>query len=410
MEKDNNKINQQLIFTETDKVKSNIKNSIIKSYQELITNNKNFLAINDLEKWLYNILNSINNEIEKLAKYFLKLSEISKIHEVNEKNAHKIESNSELNVFTSKDIQEENKEITRNFQNEAYSYMNKDEEIENENVAKFLKYVAQISRISYNVSFKILRAMKEKFVKNSKKNIFFNDENINKEFSFWIKSLEKEKDIFKEYENILIQEKLFEGNENNSELEYLKGLYNDLSKMYFHCRIAFPLVEIDFKQEEDFNSEKMIDFINRGKNRKVNFIILPSLISNGSYLQNGKYWVFTYYKNTFKFKDIMNEVLNDLLEKENNNINFIKKDLKINIISKNKDKKKCVDVKSNIEIPEDIEYELIFYFLNKKENNYFKKKTKQKHFEIDKNFEILKWEFRLNKEILISSHNIINEK
>ena len=409
MEKDNNKINQQLIFTETDKVKSNIKNSIIKSYQELI-NNKNFLAINDLEKWLYNILNSINNEIEKLAKYFLKLSEISKIHEVNEKNAHKIESNSELNVFTSKDIQEENKEITRNFQNEAYSYMNKDEEIENENVAKFLKYVAQISRISYNVSFKILRAMKEKFVKNSKKNIFFNDENINKEFSFWIKSLEKEKDIFKEYENILIQEKLFERNENNSELEYLKGLYNDLSKMYFHCRIAFPLVEIDFKQEEDFNSEKMIDFINRGKNRKVNFIILPSLISNGSYLQNGKYWVFTYYKNTFKFKDIMNEVLNDLLEKENNNINFIKKDLKIDIISKNKDKKKCVDVKSNIEIPEDIEYELIFYFLNKKENNYFKKKTKQKHFEIDKNFEILKWEFRLNKEILISSHNIINEK
>ena len=409
MEKDNNKINQQLIFTETDKVKSNIKNSIIKSYQGLI-NNKNFLAINDLEKWLYNILNSINNEIEKLAKYFLKLSEISKIHEVNEKNAHKIESNSELNVFTSKDIQEENKEITRNFQNEAYSYMNKDEEIENENVAKFLKYVAQISRISYNVSFKILRAMKEKFVKNSKKNIFFNDENINKEFSFWIKSLEKEKDIFKEYENILIQEKLFERNENNSELEYLKGLYNDLSKMYFHCRIAFPLVEIDFKQEEDFNSEKMIDFINRGKNRKVNFIILPSLISNGSYLQNGKYWVFTYYKNTFKFKDIMNEVLNDLLEKENNNINFIKKDLKIDIISKNKDKKKCVDVKSNIEIPEDIEYELIFYFLNKKENNYFKKKTKQKHFEIDKNFEILKWEFRLNKEILISSHNIINEK
>ena len=409
MEKDNNKINQQLIFTETDKVKSNIKNSIIKSYQELI-NNKNFLAINDLEKWLYNILNSINNEIEKLAKYFLKLSEISKIHEVNEKNAHKIESNSELNVFTSKDIQEENKEITRNFQNEAYSYMNKDEEIENENVAKFLKYVAQISRISYNVSFKILRAMKEKFVKNSKKNIFFNDENINKEFSFWIKNLEKEKDIFKEYENILIQEKLFEGNENNSELEYLKGLYNDLSKMYFHCRIAFPLVEIDFKQEEDFNSEKMIDFINRGKNRKVNFIILPSLISNGSYLQNGKYWVFTYYKNTFKFKDIMNEVLNDLLEKENNNINFIKKNLKIDIISKNKDKKKCVDVKSNIEIPEDIEYELIFYFLNKKENNYFKKKTKQKHFEIDKNFEILKWEFRLNKEILISSHNIINEK
>ena len=45
----------------------------------------------------------------------------------------------------------------------------------------------------------------------------------------------------------------------------------------------------------------MIDFINRGKNRKVNFVILPSLFSDGSFLQNGKLWVFTFCKNTFKF-------------------------------------------------------------------------------------------------------------
>ena len=60
----------------------------------------------------------------------------------------------------------------------------------------------------------------------------------------------------------------------------------------------------------------MIDFINRGKNRKVNFIILPSLFSNGIYLQNGKFWVFTYLKNTFQFPNEVNAYFDDLLKKE----------------------------------------------------------------------------------------------
>ena len=81
--------------------------------------------------------------------------------------------------------------------------------------------------------------------------------------------------------------------------------------MYYHCNLAFPLVEINFEKEEDFNPEKMIDFINRGKNRKVNFVILPSLFSFGSFLQNGKAWVFTFYKNTFRFDDLqLNHSLN----------------------------------------------------------------------------------------------------
>ena len=61
----------------------------------------------------------------------------------------------------------------------------------------------------------------------------------------------------------------------------------------------------------------MIDFINRGKNRKVNFVILPSLFSFGSFLQNGKAWVFTFYKNTFRFDDLQLNHLNNLLIQEN---------------------------------------------------------------------------------------------
>ena len=87
--------------------------------------------------------------------------------------------------------------------------------------------------------------------------------------------------------------------------------------MYFHCNISFPLIEISFEKEENFNSDKMIDFINRGKNRKVNFIILPSLIFNGNYLENGKSWVFTFTNNTFKFDNFMNQFLNELLKQEN---------------------------------------------------------------------------------------------
>ena len=50
------------------------------------------------------------------------------------------------------------------------------------------------------------------------------------------------------------------------------NLYYDLPLMYFHCDISFPLVEIKFETQEYFNSEKMIDFKNRRKNRKVNFV------------------------------------------------------------------------------------------------------------------------------------------
>ena len=120
-----------------------------------------------------------------------------------------------------------------------------------------------------------------------------------------------------------MEEKIFENEENIKKKEYLLNLYRNLSIMYFHCIIAFPIVELDFKAEENFNSEKMIDFINRGKNRKVNFVILPALISNENYLQNGKSWVFTFSKNTFKFNDSINETLNNLLNKNKIDVKYI---------------------------------------------------------------------------------------
>ena len=414
MQKNNCEIIQKLLLGWTNQSKSKINDDIIKLFQSL-TQNKSYISKEELEKLLNDILNKLNIEMDKLINNILKAKEIVNSNDINNKTKHNIESNSELNVFTSKDIQEENKEITRNFQNETYNYMNTNEKVENESAAKFLRYVAQISRISYNVSQKLLKKMEDNFAKLKGNTFSFKDINSKKEFSFWIKNSEKENQIkeknkFKEYLNILNGENLFKEDENSKEQKYLLNLYYDLSIMYFHCHIAFPLVEIDFKAEENFNSEKMIDFINRGKNRKVNFVILPALISNSGFLQNGKQWVFTFYKNTFKFEDTITKSLNNLLNIENINAKYIQDNLKINIICRIKDKEKEFNIITNIDIPEDIEYEFKFYFLRKKDNKIFYFRTKKKHFRINKSCEITKYEFKIEDKIILTSKDIKIER
>ena len=88
-----------------------------------------------------------------------------------------------MDIFTSKDIQEEKKQITRIFQKEALNCIDDREEIENENIAKFLINMANVSRKAYNNS-------NELFI------------NIFKEFSSsWVKEDEKEPEGKKKYEN-----------------------------------------------------------------------------------------------------------------------------------------------------------------------------------------------------------------
>ena len=186
--------------------------------------------------------------------------------------------------------------------------------------------------------------------------------------------------------------------------------------MYFHCDLSFPSIQINFKKENDFISEKMIDFINRGKNRKVNFIILPSLFSNGNYLQNGKSWVF-YYKNTFKFDDTINDTLNKLLEKEYKNTNTnstktiknIKDILKMNVICKNKSQGKEITVFTNYEIPKNLKYEYIFVFKNNITNIISDFATNKKSFVINNYFDIVEYRLKLENEIIIKSNKIISK-
>ena len=155
MKKDENeniiKPNEQI-----SQIKINIKDEMNNSYLELIKN-KQYINVNDLDEWKNTILSKIYLQIDKLNDYKVKNSETVITNDNKNKTEIKIESKNELNCFTSKDIQEENKDITRTFQNETYNYMNITEKVENDIAAFFLKDVARISRIAYNEGKNVLK-------------------------------------------------------------------------------------------------------------------------------------------------------------------------------------------------------------------------------------------------------------
>ena len=391
----------------SNQAKKNIKNSIDNSFASLTMNNQ-LINKKDIEKWKDNIiLTYINNEIDKMINLSLENKEPEKTSDNNDDNKkeYKIESNSELNMFTPKDIQEENKEITRNFQNEAYNYMNANEKVENENVASFLKNVAIISRISFKEHKNLNKEMEEKYLMIPGNKKQKDDEIYKKEFSQWIKNLEK-KEGKRIYDNFLNQLKPFEKEiKDNKEQKYLKQLLYDLIIMYFHCDISFPIVEINFTKKEDFNSEMMIDFINRGKNRKVNFVILPSLFSNGNYIQNGKLWVFTYFKNTFRFGDSIDNCLEEFLKEKNlksENLYTMKAYYKI------EGDEKIINIKTNFGIPKNSNYNFVFYLKNTKKNQVTVVRTKSISFSLKKHVDIVEFQFVLDNKILVTSKEVIN--
>ena len=382
----------------------NWKNSIlIKILKEFETLMK---IINDLDSKEKQKLNNKykNLDNKKLFKDTQKLNQTikeynivntQKINNFVSKDITKKENTQKLDFFTSKDIQDENKEMTLNFQKEAYSYMNdKEDEIENENVALFFKEVAEISRKSYFEANNLFKFLFEKFDKNERKQIIISldDEQNRKEFSSWVKQYEKNN-----YHKFLNETENYKEKENQ---KFLTNLFPKLKRMYLHCLLSFPLVEISFEKEEIFNPDKMIDFINRGNNRKVNFVILPSLFSNGNFLQNGKSWVFTYKKNTFKFEDSELADLNKFLKINDFHIPNLINNLKLTIYFQKKGNYTYVVAKPNLKISEDIKCTYCFHIIDK--NNIIKKET------IDKNFLKLPKNFKTIKCVLILGKKNIN--
>lgn len=214
---------------------------------------------------------------------------------------------SDLDYFTTKDIQNKNKIITREIVKKAIKQIKDDDKIRNQNIVEFLKNIAYISRKSFIKSKNLLELVINDVQNNLKKNFNLNIENDKKYLSSFVK---------KNIDNNYLYVKYFKKENNNysNEQIYLEELFSKLSIFYFHCKLAFPPIKINFLiNGKDFNPETMIDFLNYGKG-KVNFVFLPSLFSNQNFLYNAKLWVYTYNENEYFLDEESLNSLNEILK------------------------------------------------------------------------------------------------
>ena len=314
-------LNQNMQLNDDKSYPFNNQNEKLFDDKSILNNNQNKKSTNDN-------FNKESNQYKEKNRH----DTFIKFKQSNNQNVNQSEQNNQdkkLDFFTSKDIQEENKEISRTFQKEALNYINDDDKIENETIAKFLINVAKVSRRAYNKSNDLFINMFKEFSNCSEKekaiSTLKNDEQLRKEFSSWVKQFEKEHQGKEKYEyffNSFKDKDIFDNN-----IIYLSTLFSQLVTLYFHCELSFPVVNAYYNLNSKilFNHEKMIDFINKGNNRKVDFIILPSLVSNGNYLENGKFWVYTYNKDTFRFGKLNFENLVNKHKKYN--VNYSKNNL-----------------------------------------------------------------------------------
>ena len=376
----------------------------IESIQETYKK-KNFETIKDIKDWKDEILQfmteNLNLKHAEILKYLNNIEENIVGRTKKDEIQHNIQN---YNVFTSKDIQNYYSEIIDYYKRYSVNYINDDDEPENKTIGVFLEKVANISRKSYNDSNKLLQLLYNKF-KNVKRNyetIISSLDQFKMEFSSWIKNKNQlmEKSLENFVKNANINEYLNEQNEEETK-NYLEKLYKDLLLLFFQCELSFPSITINFKKEEEFNFTKMEDLAdNKGKGeKKINFVVFPSLISNGEFLQKGKQYVFTYFndekKKTFYFENIN---LEPLIEE---NIKFyiprLKDELKINLI-------KILIPEINYKIAENIKRDYKFLLKNRKTNEEKEEVIKNSFIKIGENEECIKCDFYLMSEY-ISSFN-----
>ena len=351
-----------IIGDEMQKLTNSIQNNSLFAYdpnQIMYLNYRNNLMKNYInfiqEKFLLNI-----NEIDRIISIEL---EKKNIHSINKIPANSVEDEnfqilSKNNVFLSQEIQNKYLEIITEFETNSMNYINDNDKIENKSIGEFLKSAANVIRKAYNDSHEFLKILYKEYNENKNKENFIisSIDIIKKEFSFWVKNNNKIIDNF--------LEKFLKNKNLSIKKIYLDKLYKELLILYYKSQLAFPSFEInfDFEPNGDFNSKTMIDYLNSGaKKRKVNFVIFPSLYSNGNYIRNGQQWVFTYINNnkkkTFYFDHLK---LENLIEEEKKfKFQELKERLKLKIY---------IEPILNYNVSEGIKKEFIFYVRNKKTN------------------------------------------
>ena len=347
---------------EIQKLSNSIQNTSLFAYdptQIIYFNYRNNLMKNYInfiqEQFLLNI-----NEIDRKISIEPEKKNINSVNKIPANSvAHEnLQVLSKNNVFLSQEIQNKYLEIITEFETISMNYINDNDKIENKSIAEFLKNAANVIRKAYNDSHEFLKIIYKEYNENKNKENFIisSIDIIKKEFSFWVKNNNKIIDNF--------LEKFLKNKNLSIKKIYLDKLYKELLILYYQSQLAFPSFEINFNFEQngDFNSKTMIDYFNSGaKKRKVNFVIFPSLYSNGNYIRNGQQWVFTYFNNdkkkTFYFE---HPKLENLIEEEKKfKFQDLKEKLKLKIF---------IEPVLNYNISEGVKKEYIYYIRNKKTN------------------------------------------
>lgn len=276
--------------------------------------NKQTISIDKIDNEHNNKFKIYDNEIKEKNNNLIKTKQKNKTLENDEtkyktqnKRIINIPNISDLDFFTSRDIQNKNKIITREIIKKAIKQIKDNDNVKNESIVKFLKNIAYISRKSFIKSKDILTLIINDYRNNLEKNFNINIEKDKKYLSSFVKKNIDNNYLYKQYLKK-------EDTDSSIEQKYLEKLFNELSIFYFYCKLAFPPIKINFTiNEKEFNPETMIDFLNYGKG-KVNFVFLPSLSSNQNFLQNAKLWVYTYNENEFFLDEESLNSLNEILK------------------------------------------------------------------------------------------------
>lgn len=394
--------NKDLLFSKDGVIQS--KKDLNKEYKNKTDLNEDYYLENDYQNKIIlknnysnemNLNNDVQNKIKINNNYQNKIS-LKEQSNINFKIDH--------DFFTSKDIEINYTKIINDFTEYSGNLNNDEDELENQTLGLFLKEIANISRLSFNESNKFLKLMYNEYEKlkiknhSENKSIISSLEHFKEEFSSWVKK-----------NNIIIEQKLEEYFKSNSKLilsfmnqkeperkKYYNKLIKDLLILYFHCQLSFPSIEINFKKEENFDFNKMIDQAHNRGEKKVNFVIFPSLSSNGNYLKNGKQYVFTYNeknkKKQFYFKDIkLYSLITNIYKIPN-----IKDKLSLNIIEE-----KYLIPNLNYEISDKIKQQYTFFIKNKI-NHEIQERSSESLIPIKEDEELIRCDYFLKSQLIIS--------
>lgn len=351
-----NKFNNQLnIMQDELNEKFKIFQNKIDTIQNQISNifsfeNKFDKNLENFKKEILNLVNSVKSKTEDNIKPENHINIINENKNIIDKvklNFREKEINNFIKIckidelgyeyYTPNDIEEKNEEISTFLNEKIYDdYLDDKEKCVNENAGNFLYSIGGISRISFQLANDIYHELfneYKKYLKSNNESLEFFHEKDRRNLSIWIKKCLIEKNFYEYYsnKNINIIEKYLNKDDEKTN-DILFKLFKDFIELYIKCYLSFPPIEIKYTKEHiDFNPKSMKDFIlKNAKIKKVNFCYLPGLISNGEFINNGKYNVFTYTEKTYK---IRGKVFGDLIKGQNTELYKIpnKKDLKIKI-------------------------------------------------------------------------------